>query len=95
MTGAHQSKWRRPTSPPPSGCRRTLLAVVSQSERLARSATRIQGETADLLWLPNPDDELDPAVIHSAHTEIVAAIEAEDDELASQLAPRACPGHVR
>jgi GntR family transcriptional regulator, transcriptional repressor for pyruvate dehydrogenase complex len=62
------------------------LAVVSQSERLARSAIRIQGETADVLWLPFPDDELDPAAIQSAHTGIVAAIEAEDGQLASQLA---------
>jgi GntR family transcriptional regulator, transcriptional repressor for pyruvate dehydrogenase complex len=62
------------------------LAVMSQSERLARSAIRIQAETADILWLPIPDDELNPAVIQSAHTEIVAAIEAEDDELAGQLA---------
>jgi DNA-binding FadR family transcriptional regulator len=62
------------------------LAVVSQSERLARSAIRIQGETADVLWLPIPDDELDAAVIQSAHAEIVAAIEAENAELASRLA---------
>lgn len=62
------------------------LAVASQSERLTRSAIRILGETADVMWLPNPDDELDQSAVQQAHAEIVAAIEAEDSELAARLA---------
>ena len=62
------------------------LAVASQSERLTRSEIRILGETADVLWLPNPDDEIDQARVQAAHADIVAAIEAEDSELAGRLA---------
>jgi DNA-binding FadR family transcriptional regulator len=62
------------------------LAVASQSERLTRSQIRVLGETADVLWLPNPDDELDQSVVQSAHAKIVAAIESEDSELAGRLA---------
>lgn len=62
------------------------LAVASQSERLTRSEIRVLGETADVLWLPYPDDELDQGAVQDAHAEIVAAIEAEDSELAARLA---------
>ncbi|MGE2730736.1 FadR/GntR family transcriptional regulator [Mycolicibacterium vaccae] len=62
------------------------LAVASQSERLTRSEIRLLGETADVLWMPNPDDELDPETVQNAHAEILAAIEAEDSEKAARLA---------
>ncbi len=62
------------------------LAAASQSERLTRAEIRLLGATGDVLWLPNPDDELDHNAVHVAHTEIVAAIEAEDSELAGRLA---------
>lgn len=62
------------------------VAVASQSERLTRSEIRILGETADVLWLPHPDDELDQDAVQEAHAEIVAAIEAEDSERAARLA---------
>ncbi|OBF28069.1 hypothetical protein A5727_02635 [Mycobacterium sp. ACS4331] len=62
------------------------LAVASQSERLTRSEIRILGETADVMWLPHPDDELDQDAVQHAHAQIVAAIEAEDSELAARLA---------
>lgn len=62
------------------------LAVASQSERLTRAEIRLLGETADVLWLPNPDDELDQSAVQAAHEEIVSAIEAEDSERAGQLA---------
>jgi DNA-binding FadR family transcriptional regulator len=62
------------------------LAVATQSERLTRSQIRVLGETADVLWLPNPGDELDQHAVQSAHVDIVAAVEAEDSELAGRLA---------
>ncbi|MGV9864068.1 FadR/GntR family transcriptional regulator [Rhodococcus koreensis] len=62
------------------------IAVVSQSERLTRSEVRIQSEMAGVRWLPHKDDALDAAEAARQHAAIVAAIEAEDEHKAVQLA---------
>lgn len=70
------------------------LAIATQSERLSRLAIDIQGDCAELLWLPS-DDEVDAQALAHEHWMISEAIGAEDGETARRLAEAHAMDDVR
>ena len=63
------------------------VAAAAQSARLTREEIRLQAEIGPLLWLPGADARTRRR-LDRQHRQIVAAIAAEDGELAARLARR-------
>ncbi|MFC9556413.1 FadR/GntR family transcriptional regulator [Rhodococcus sp. NPDC056960] len=69
------------------------VAVSSQSSRLTRTEVSLQAELSAMIWLPqvavNPAEEAD------THHALVDAIEAENSDLARELAEAHSVAHIR
>jgi GntR family transcriptional regulator, transcriptional repressor for pyruvate dehydrogenase complex len=61
------------------------LAVAAQSERLTRAEISLQSEIGELLWCPG-DHPPDRREVAAEHRQIVAAVAAEDEIAARDLA---------
>ncbi|MEU1521100.1 FadR/GntR family transcriptional regulator [Nocardia rhamnosiphila] len=69
------------------------MAVCAQSTRLTRAQVDLQAELSALIWLPRL--ALDPAAEASVHSDLVRAIEREDDVEARKLAESHSESRIR